>query len=158
MRRLLTLFCLVFPAALPAFGQEDLTPDTELLSEIFAARYLLAGGHCTLHDAGLFNALAAATIEVSPMNGSDAPVLAGFAGMTPNDLRSPSEDFLMFAAASLAEEPPQASDWVRSLSGSVASWGMSSIRMPPGRGSDPCRLCSYLRWWRDAGARHRRAL
>jgi len=90
MRRLLTLFRLVFPAGLPAFGKKDLTPDTELLSEIFAARYLLAGGHDTLHDAGLLNALAAATIEVSQINGSDAPVLAGFAGMTPNDLRSAS--------------------------------------------------------------------
>jgi len=64
----------------------------------------------------------------------------------------------MFAGASLAEEPPQASEWVKSLSGSVASWGVSSIRMPPGRGSDPCRLCSYFRWHHDAGARHRRAL
>ncbi len=115
----------------PAFGQNGLTLDAQLLAEVFASRYALAGGHFTLSDVGLLNALAAAMIEVSRISGKDAPMLAGFAGMTPDELRSAASGLMMFGGASLAGELPQALGWVKSLSGFVASGGTFSIRLIP---------------------------
>lgn len=115
----------------PAFGADGLTPDSDLLADVVASRYALIGGHYSLSDVGLLNAIASATIEISKISGSEDTLLAGFAGMTPDGLRSTVSGLVMFGGASMASELPQAMDWVASLSRFVASGGTFSVRMAP---------------------------
>jgi hypothetical protein len=115
----------------PAFGDDGLTPDSEQLNELILSRYALIGGHYTLSDVGLLNAISSAVIEISKISGSEDPMMAGFAGMTPDGLRSTASGLLMFAGAGAAAELPQALDWVKSLSAFVGSGGTFSIRMAP---------------------------
>jgi hypothetical protein len=49
----------------------------------------------------------------------------------------------MFAGASLAGELPQALDWVKSLSGFVASGGTFSIRMTPEEAVTPADFAGF---------------
>lgn len=133
----LTMRLPAYADLVPAFGVDGLTPDPQLLSEVLESRYALVGGHYTLSDVGLLNAIASVVIEISKISGTEDPMMAGFAGMTPSDLRSAASGLLMFAGAGAAAELPQALDWVKSLSAFVGSGGSLSIRMAPEKDVTP---------------------
>ncbi len=115
----------------PAFGADGLTPDSELLDELLEAKFVFNSAHYSLSDAGLLDALALLVTEVARFSGEEDPMLAGFAGMTPADLRSAASGLVMFAGAGAASEVPQALDWVKSLSGFIGTGGTFSIRFEP---------------------------
>jgi hypothetical protein len=115
----------------PAFGADGLTPDSELLDELLEAKFVFNSAHYSLSDAGLLDALALLVTEVARFSGEEDPMLAGFAGMAPADLRSAASGLVMFAGAGAASEVPQALDWVKSLSGFIGTGGTFSIRFEP---------------------------
>jgi len=115
----------------PAFGADGLTPDSGLLDEILRSRFVFKSAHYSLSDAGLLDALAVLVTEVAKFSGEEDPMMAGFAGMTPADLRAATSGLVMFAGAGAAAEVPQAVDWVKSLSGFIGSGGTFAIRLEP---------------------------
>lgn len=115
----------------PAFGADGLTPDSELLDELLEAKFVFNSAHYSLSDTGLLDALALLVTEVARFSGEEDPMLAGFAGMAPADLRSAASGLVMFAGAGAASEVPQALDWVKSLSGFIGTGGTFSIRFEP---------------------------
>jgi hypothetical protein len=115
----------------PAFGVDGKTPDESALSALFDEQFTFIGGHYSLSDGGLLNALAALTIEVAKFSGEDDPMLGNFANSTPEAVRMFASGMVMFGAGAVSQELPQANAWITSLSQFINTGGTFKIAFEP---------------------------
>ena len=115
----------------PAFGVDGKTPDESALSALFDEQFTFIGGHYSLSDGGLLNALAALTIEVAKFSGEDDPMLGNFANSTPEAVRMFASGMVMFGAGAVSQEVPQATAWITSLSQFINTGGTFKIAFEP---------------------------
>ena len=115
----------------PAFGVDGKTPDESALSALFDEQFTFIGGHYSLSDGGLLNALAALTIEVARFSGEDDPMLGNFANSTPEAVRMFASGMVMFGAGAVSQDLPQATAWITSLSQFINTGGTFKIAFAP---------------------------
>lgn len=125
-----------YAALIPGFGIDGLTPDEELLGQIFETGFAFKGGHYSLTDSGLLNAVASLVIEFARIAGtsgdeSGMDMLAGFTESTPDAVRSFASMMLMFTGSAVTQEIPGAEGWVGSLAAFIAEGGTFRIVMDP---------------------------
>lgn len=133
-----TRFSLTLPsyaALLPGFGIDGRTADEELLGQIFEAGFAFRGGHYSMTDAGLLDAIASLVIEFANLAGAgedDAgDMFAGFSGSTPDAVRGFASMMLMFSGSAFAQDIPGSEAWIQSLAGFIAEGGMFRIELAP---------------------------
>ncbi len=115
----------------PVFGVDGKTPDQTALSALLDEQFTFIGGHYSLSDGGLLNALAALTIEVAKFSGEDDPMLGNFANSTPEAVRMFASGMVMFGAGAVSQEVPQATAWITSLSQFINTGGTFKIAFEP---------------------------
>ncbi|MFN7163684.1 MAG: hypothetical protein ACK4P2_02595 [Hyphomonas sp.] len=115
----------------PAFGVDGRTPDREAISALLGEKSAFIGAHYTLSDTGLLNALAALTIEVAKFSGEEDAMLSNFADSTPEAVRMFASGMLMFGSGAVAQELPQATQWISSLSQFINTGGTFSVKLAP---------------------------
>ncbi|MDP3460547.1 MAG: hypothetical protein Q8S09_14860 [Hyphomonas sp.] len=115
----------------PVFGVDGKTPDRTAFSALLDEKSAFIGGHYTVSDAGMLNALAALTIEVAKFSGEDDAMLSNFADSTPEAVRMFASGMLMFGSGAVAQEIPQATQWIASLSQFISSGGTFSVALAP---------------------------
>lgn len=115
----------------PVFGVDGKTPDQTALSALLDEQSVFIGGHYSLSDSGLLNALAALTIEVARFSGEDDPMLGNFAGSTPQAVRMFASGMVMFGAGAFSQDLPQATGWISSLSQFINTGGTFKIELAP---------------------------
>ena len=125
-----------YSALLPGFGIDGRTPDDDMLSQVFESSFALRGGHYSLTDSGLLNAIAALVIEFAKIAGTSGDdngmdMLAGFTDSTPDAVRSFASMMLMFTGSAVTQEIPGAEGWVGSLAAFIAEGGTFRIAMDP---------------------------
>lgn len=118
----------------PAFGIDGRTPDQSALSALLDEKSAFIGGHYSLSDAGLLNALAALTIEFAKFSGEDDPMLGNFAESTPEAVRMFASGMVMFGAGAVSQDLPQATAWISSLSQFINTGGTFRIELAPETG------------------------
>lgn len=135
-----TRFALTLPsyaALIPGFGIDGRTPDNELLGQIFETGFAFKGGHYSLTDSGLLNAVASLVIEAAKYSGnvagedSGGDMLAGFADSTPDAVRSFASMMLLFTGSAVTAEVPGAETWLASLAAFIAEGGTLRIASTP---------------------------
>lgn len=115
----------------PAFGVDGRTPDQTALSALFEEKFTFIGGHYSLSDGGLLNALAALTIEVAKFSGEDEPMLANLANSTPETVRMFASGMLMFGGGAALAEHQHATGWISGLSQFITNGGTFTLRLAP---------------------------
>lgn len=115
----------------PAFGVDGRSPDTELLGDLFGTKFAFHGGHYSLTDTGLLDAIAKLTIEIARFSGESDPTLSNFADSTPEAVRMFASGMLMFGGGAVSKDVPQATDWIASLSSFITSGGTFSVKLAP---------------------------
>ncbi len=115
----------------PVFGFDGLTPDRSALTAVLDEKSAFIGAHYSLSDTGLLNALAALTIEVAKFSGEADPMLSNFADSTPEAVRMFASGMLMFGSGAVAQEIPQATEWIASLSQFISSGGTFAVKFAP---------------------------
>ena len=115
----------------PVFGVDGKTPDDTALSALLDEQFTFIGGHYSLSDGGLLNALAALTIEVAKFSGEDDPMLGNFANSTPEAVRMFASGMVMFGAGAVSQDVPQATAWITSLSQFINTGGTFKIAFEP---------------------------
>jgi len=117
----------------PAFGIDGRSPDNALLRDIFTSRFAFSGGHYSLTDTGLLDAVAGLTIEIAKISGESDPMLGNFANSTPETVRMFASGMLMFGSGAVSQELPQATGWISSLSKFITSGGTFEVKLAPER-------------------------
>ncbi|HAY06748.1 MAG TPA: hypothetical protein PKV67_11835 [Hyphomonas sp.] len=126
-----------YSALVPGFGIDGRSPDTDLLGHIFETGFAFNGGHYSLTDSGLLNAISALVIEFAKLSGEAGgeeggdDMLAGFADSTPDAVRSFASMMLLFTGSAVTQEIPGAEGWVESLAAFIAEGGTFRIAMAP---------------------------
>lgn len=118
---------------IPAFGVDGRTPDNELLRELFTEKFSFSGGHYSLTDTGLLDAIAKLTIEIAKISGDSDPMLSNFAESTPESVRMFASGMLMFGGGAVSQEIPQATGWINGLSSFITSGGTFTVKLAPER-------------------------
>lgn len=117
----------------PAFGVDGRSPDNELLRDLFTSRFAFSGGHYSLTDGGLLDAVAKLTIEIAKISGESDPMLGNFANSTPEAVRMFASGMLMFGSGPVSQEVPQATGWITGLSNFIRSGGTFEVKLAPER-------------------------
>jgi hypothetical protein len=131
-----TRFALRLPSydkLVPAFGKDGKTPNDAALTELFEHDLAFSGGHYSLTDSGLLNAVALLTIEIAKLSGETDPMLAGFASSTPEGMRSFLSGAVMLGGGAVASEVPAANGWMMGLSRFITDGGTFTVRLAPDR-------------------------
>lgn len=131
-----TRFELTLPAyadLIPAFGVDGRSPDNALLRDLFTEKFAFSGGHYSLTDTGLLDAIAKLTIEVAKISGDSDPMLSNFAESTPESVRMFASGMLMFGGGAVSKDVPQATGWINSLSAFITSGGTFTVKLAPER-------------------------
>jgi hypothetical protein len=118
---------------IPAFGVDGRTPDNELLRDLFTEKFSFSGGHYSLTDTGLLDAIAKLTIEIAKISGDSDPMLSNFAESTPESVRMFASGMLMFGGGAVSQEIPQATGWINGLSSFITSGGTFTVKLAPER-------------------------
>lgn len=126
-----------YAALIPGFGIDGLTPDDELLGQIFEAGFAFKGGHYSLTDSGLLNAVSSLVIEFAKFSGEAAgeeggdDMLSGFADSTPEAVRSFASMMLLFTGSAFTQDIPGSETWLASLAAFIAEGGTIRVASAP---------------------------
>jgi len=113
------------------FGVDGRTPDNELLRDLVSEKFAFSGGHYSLTDIGLLDAIAKLTIEIAKISGESDPMLSNFAESTPESVRMFASGMLMFGGGAVSQDIPQATGWISSLSSFITSGGTFTVKLAP---------------------------
>lgn len=122
-----------YASLVPGFGADGKTPDSALLKEIMEAGFSFSGGHYSLTDTGLLNAISLLVIEIAKISGDEDPMLSNFADATPETVRMFASGLVMMGSGAVTQEVPQAQPWIANISKFITSGGTLSVKLAPER-------------------------
>jgi hypothetical protein len=120
-----------YASLVPGFGADGKTPDRDLLREAMNAGFSFSGGHYSLTDTGLLDAIAKLVIEIAKISGDEDPMLSSFADSTPESVRMFLSGLMMMGSGAVTQEVPQAQPWIAAASKFISSGGTLAVKMAP---------------------------